>query len=312
MQTQTPKGSKNLQTRLDRDLCAPVPALNSVAKATGCSYSGLSGGADYLIWGDSHAAMITPQLSEALERRGMHGAVATMAACPPLIDVYTSKRKNRKECSELADQIVGFVTENRVDTVILASRWAGLASPVRAPGNGSLSKELFSRSRNGQPITFQDAIQETANALKAAGADVVIVGPVPEINFHVPDMVMRSRHLGHDLPHPDRKDFDLRQSIILEAMKDVGKTPWVTVVYPHKFLCDARYCRIAKGSVPLYRDDDHLSRAGVGLILDGIVTAVMPSEPSKDRGPRPSQALQPKACLRQSPALQAGAPGDPD
>ena len=250
----------------------------SVSKARICTYSDVSDRIDYLLWGDSHAMMLDKQLSQNLMQYGKNGIMASIPACPPLTGIYTSKRKNRILCRDLSKYVVRLVQEEQIPIVVMAGRWANLASNYRAPGDGEPSMKLFDAEHGNTVIDFEKALHRTIEQLNAAGANVVIVGPVPEIDFDVPNMLIRSAQLGRRLPSSDRNVFDLRQEIVLPTLNRMENLPSVSAVYPHEVLCDDRYCRISKGQIPLYRDDDHLNRTGIKLILPSIVKSILSND----------------------------------
>jgi hypothetical protein len=109
----------------------------------------------------------------------------------------------------------------------------------------------------------------TVSRLLAAGKTVVLVYPVPEIGFVVPPAVGRLIARGGDpqslnLP---LASFMQRQDVVLSALDHAGTSQRIFRVYPHKRLCNATECLVFAGGRSLYRDDDHLSSAGVDLVL---------------------------------------------
>lgn len=228
-----------------------------------------------MLWGDSHAGMLQFQISTGMYKLGKSGIYAGMADCQPLFGVHTSKKKNRAECADLADYILDLIRDGAVPTIILASRWANLSSPVPSPGDLSLSKELFDAENSGASISFYAALERTARRLTEAGSKVVIVGPVPEIDFDVPDMLTRVINLGLTMPETTRMDFNKRQSYVLTALRKIVELKNVIVIYPHKILCNKLTCQVARGLDVLYQDDDHLSPKGAELVVPLIIKAAV-------------------------------------
>ncbi len=255
------------------DTCRTGDGLPSVARGTICAFGGKSGKRDYILWGDSHAGMYREALARGSD---MTGVLATMPDCPALVGVYTSKRKNRSECEALQQAVLQLVKDQRIPTVVLAGRWANLASPERSPGDGGLPKTIYDGEAGGRPVPFSAALLRTVQRLRATGARVVVVGPVPEVPYSVPSMMVRAAHLGHSLPDVSRPDFDRRQADVLAALSALTDIPEVVVVYPHRQLCSPLTCRASEGQHPLYRDDDHLSVYGSDLIAPQIRRAIAP------------------------------------
>lgn len=257
--------------------CEPFERAAKIDRASICHLpGGADPGVDYLLWGDSHAGMYGDELADQMKAHGQRGVLATMADCQNLLDTYTSKPKNREVCSLLGQEVLRLVREERIPTVILAARWATLGSSVRAPGDGNASKTIYDVRNGGSEIGLDAALARTVRAFTALGARVVIIGPSPEMDFDVPNMLARSANLGARLPVSPRKAFDERQAIVLRALSDVARIPGVSVVYPHGALCDAEACRFADGDAPYYTDDDHLTKAGVDVVLPAIMSTIRP------------------------------------
>ncbi len=255
------------------ETCRSGGGLPSVPRSTICAFGDRAGPVDYVLWGDSHAGMYREALARGSD---MTGVLATMPDCPALVGVYTSKRKNRSECKALQQAVIQLVKDRHISTVVLAGRWANLASPERSPGDGGLPKTIYDGEAGGRPIPFSAALLRTVQRLRATGARVVVVGPVPEIPYSVPSMMVRATHLGHSLPDVSRPDFDRRQADVLAALSALTDMPDVVVVYPHRQLCSPSTCRASEGPHPLYRDDDHLSAYGSDLIAPQIRRAIAP------------------------------------
>lgn len=255
--------------------CKEVESHKNMPNANLCSPYQKQDNIDYILWGDSHAGMLQPEVSTGMHNIGMSGIYAGMADCQPLFGVHTTKKKNRAECAAFAHHIFYTIKREQVSTIILASRWATLSSPVPSPGDVSLSKKLFDDENSGASISFYAALERTVKRITEAGTKVIIVGPVPEIDFDVPDMLTRVIDLGLNMPEISRIDFNKRQSIILKALRKVNELDDVIAVYPHEILCDEQHCQVAQGLHVLYQDDDHLSPEGAGLVVPLIIKAAV-------------------------------------
>lgn len=266
--------AERVSTQPDDDDCPPVERLNVVPNGRVCTRVGGGGRFDTLLWGDSHAGMLAGELSRALDRRGRRLLVAGMPDCPPLLAIHSSKRKNREECRRLGAHIVRMIESEGISLLILAGRWATLASDRRAPGDGNRSKTLYDDEADGAEIGLEAALRRTLRRLRATGVDIVVVGPVPELDFSLPQMLVRAAHWHMPLPQMEREVFDDRQAIVLETLGRVAAFDGVSVVYPHEVLCDREHCRVIDGKTPLYKDDDHLSDAGVRLVLPPLLAAI--------------------------------------
>ena len=126
----------------------------------------------------------------------------------------------------------------------------------------------------GSPIQLADALIRTIERIQASGAQVILVGPVPEIDYNVPATLVRSLQGMGYLPPVRFIDFEHRQNEVLSALAKIDARKDVIVVYPHSALCDNKTCAVADGIRPLYRDDDHLSSLGAARISALIDSAI--------------------------------------
>ncbi len=221
-----------------------------------------------LFLGDSHSGMLLKAYYRLYGADGYHISTAGIPDCPPLISVETTRRKNRDLCSAFIDRMMSYLVTNKTDTVVIASRWANLASDYRAPGDGGRSHTIFDLKNDNKVISLGDALVRTIKKITLTGAKVVIVGPVPEIPFHVPDTLIRSWSGIGKLPIVGRDDFDRRQAKVMQALMQVETKTEASVIYPHKQLCDENECLVSRNGLALYTDDDHLSVEGARPIVN--------------------------------------------
>jgi hypothetical protein len=230
---------------------------------------------EFVIIGDSHAGMYSRQLAAALMKAGLRGGVYKgMVGCPPLFDISMAARKNVRKCPIIMDAIRSAIKRDRPKLVILAARWANLASELPAPSDGRRSKKILDRKGGLKEISLQRALIRTIRTLEASGASVVVIGPSPEVSFNVPNALVRFLQWGYAMPSAARDQFDRRQRLVLAAIEAAKAQTSAKVVYPHEILCDKQACKTRDGVVSLYRDDDHLSRPGVKLVVEKLITVL--------------------------------------
>jgi peptidoglycan/LPS O-acetylase OafA/YrhL len=248
-------------------------------------------GTDFVIWGDSHARVLAPELARALGKAGQSGGVSVgLSACPPLAGVALAERAT--DCPKLVDAALDLIKREKPRLVAMIGRWALLASDVPAPGDKTKSVGLVDLENGRAPIQFADALIRTIERVKASGAEVVLVGPVPEIDYHVPTALVRSLNGIGRLPAVLRADFDLRQKQVMAALGKVGTLRDVVVVYPHTVLCNEATCAVADGSRALYVDDDHLSPFGAARVSALVKSAIDRSRTEITKSNRPSSGGQ--------------------
>ena len=95
---------------------------------------------------------------------------------------------------------------------------------------------------------------------------IVIVGPIADLSAKLPSAIFVRdfglASLALDVP---TEMFMARNAKIMQllAATEGGK---ITVVWPHKALCDGEWCRTVRNDELLYFDDNHLSLAGARLV----------------------------------------------
>ena len=250
--------------------CRTYEEFPQIRRAGSCAVAASKPPVDYILWGDSHAGVYARRLGSDLGRAGFSGFAVAMSDCPPVLDVHFSKRKNQRECGQLADAILDWAKQGKVKVLILSSRWAMLASDRRSPSEGVLPKKIYANA-DGAEISFEKAFEATIRTFTQIGVKILIIGPSPEFHFDVPNALVRSLQLGVEMPILDRRDFDARQSLILKAFGQVENDAGVSVFYPHRTLCSQLSCLSQVGDIPLYADDDHLGPPGVERLTPLIV-----------------------------------------
>jgi hypothetical protein len=111
--------------------------------------------------------------------------------------------------------------------------------------------------------------------LVAAGKDVVIVGPVPEMGFDAGRCVIMSAAAGRSLDACDvaRANVEARQAYVT-SMLDQMRALGARIVDPRAVLCDAVTCHGSIDGAPAYRDDNHLSAAGAARVVARMAEGV--------------------------------------
>jgi peptidoglycan/LPS O-acetylase OafA/YrhL len=267
------------EARAGRPRCQPdmqwLAATSPFARAKVCRWNGGIAGTDFVIWGDSHAGALAPELSEMFADAGYKSGVSVgITDCLPIAGVTFAGHKFPTTCPQSIEAVLAAVARERPKIVVLVGRWGNVASDVRAPGDGWPSGRLVDPADRGVPVQLADALTLTVERIRASGAHVVLVGPVPEIDYNVPSTLVRALHgVGH-LPPVLRTDFDRRQERVLGALARIRTLQGVLVVYPHTALCDDTHCAVAEGMRALYADDDHVSAFGAERVIALIKPAI--------------------------------------
>ena len=228
----------------------------------------------YALWGDSHAIAMVPALAEMAERHGKSIKIFVAKGCPPVFGVHRNGRF--AGCYARSSEVMRAIeAAPEIESVILISRYAqyiyGNMRPTGPNGTegliaGESGEELDLTARSN---VFERQLHLTVRRLLAAGKRVILVYPVPEIGFSVPPTLSRLVAMGRDpagfnLP---RADFEGREKIVFSILDRVDPSPQLVRIWPHKRLCNSVRCLIVADGKALYRDEDHLSRAGANFLM---------------------------------------------
>jgi hypothetical protein len=210
--------------------------------------------ATFLLWGDSHARVLAPSISQIAKAKGLKGYFVARGGCEPLMLRHGSSAMP-KRCQEATHQASELLRDSKIIRVILAARWAAYHT---AP---TTSKDAADFIPLG--VSFGQALSTTVGDLTAGNRKLILIGPIPEPLFNVPLKMTRALIEGKsDSVSIPRSVFDRRDGEVLNALADAGRQARVKLIYPHRALCDAVRCLASADGHALYVDDNHLSPQG--------------------------------------------------
>jgi peptidoglycan/LPS O-acetylase OafA/YrhL len=228
-----------------------------------------------ILWGDSHAGALMPAVSKVLEIYDRSAYIAWEPACAPMLGI---KRigyfaASSSSCTEFNLSILDFIDRksDSLDIVFLAARWPLNVTGQRAPGEAGFPVQLAPTVAEG---TFDNAdlvylgLGETVKRLTEMGLHVILLGGVPEIGWNVPRQIAHAITHDEELPKPPSMDsvaerhFDANR-ILADISSEYRN---VTVVDLSSLLCTPS-CQVLEGTIPVYVDDNHLSKHGAYEVL---------------------------------------------
>ena len=259
-----------------------------------CSYGG-DGEARIAVIGDSHARSLVYELSESAKKRGLKVTQFTYEGCPPILDVYRADQKDDHRCFENNKATFDYVAAHpSLEYVVLAARWPFYLERARFDNaEGGVEKGLPAvldlvvdgvKQSSPEPqrvAGVQERMRATVMRYLAAGKKVIVVEPVPEVGWYVPDYLMKTLSRKGTLQQADGSTsyatYLARSKTARDTFEQLGKQENLLLVRPDQHLCNTAMpgrCITHLGSVPLYRDADHLSNAGVQMIVEDILREV--------------------------------------
>lgn len=218
----------------------------------------------FVLWGDSHAEALRAGVDAAARTRRVAGYFAGWADCPPALGVEVFELAEGNGCRRFNDAVLALLRDPAITTVVLHARWARLFHGTKYPGELS-ARPLALQGNDGgtNEEVLARGLRATVDALERLGKRVVVIAGVPEVGIDVPSFLARAQYMRRDVQIDlHLADYMQRNAAVLRMVRNISVGPDVTVLYPHRFMCDTAICRTSRDGRPLYHDDDHLSVDG--------------------------------------------------
>lgn len=230
---------------------------------------------DFILFGDSHALSISAEVDKSAKITGRSGLMTSLI-CPPLLETY---RLIAPKCTEYTSSVVNWIS-NRSDirTVILHARWAYYESGTDVGGKtgGDKHKLLLVRdaidSEGMDPhAIFERGFRKMMDSLIASGRKIVIIESVPEAGWDVPNALLLKARWNLSAPQaPSSEDTAFRQAGVKSVFNTYKDHPQVRFVSPSEIMCGKERCIVEYNGVPLYYDDNHLTKSASSLLFREI------------------------------------------
>jgi hypothetical protein len=190
--------------------------------------------------GDSHATTWTPAFRQEAEQRHWRLETLGKEACPlmNLRIVYPRLHREYSECEQWRDQIIARLQTEHPRLVVLGM------SRLYGAGYGFKSYDA----------AWVESLKLLVGQLRATGAKVLVLGPVPDPRSTVPTCL--SAHLDDATAcSPMRSVAMNRSGIAAEAAATgAGGGRYADVT---QLFCTADRCPVIIGNTLVYRDDNH-------------------------------------------------------
>jgi hypothetical protein len=247
-----------------------------------------------ILWGDSHARALKDELHKEMLAQARSGIFVDGTTCirtPGIYPQAANMQRRAARCEEVQDRLFAYLKQQSPSEILVSMRWTLRLYPF--PGAGErVGFDNGEGGRESETPRTTVALDSTG-AWSAAGAGkahaieklldrlaglapVTVLGPVPEVGWHVGNTNFKIMRL-HGLPKPDINTsferFQVRNQFILDVLGKATRKPGIRVVWPHQFLCDGTLkhrCIAQADGTAFYSDDDHLSDIGARLMLDAV------------------------------------------
>jgi peptidoglycan/LPS O-acetylase OafA/YrhL len=169
----------------DRGQCVTYDPAN-VVRHPPCKFGIDSAAPEFALWGDSHGESLHGAVDSAAKKILRTGVFLGSYGCVPQLGI---ERLDVPECRRINDAIIGYLISVRsLHTVILAGRWGLWAEGSRY--KRETGKAVFLATASGvrldNHVALAAGLERAVAELIAAGKQVWLVGPIPEIGYNVP------------------------------------------------------------------------------------------------------------------------------
>ena len=207
-----------------------------------------------LVWGDSHAARLTPGLRK-MQDAGASVAQFTRDSCPGVLGFPPAS------CAAANDYVLQQISSLRPHTVVLFGSWTHYAEPA-----GKLKAS---------------DLRKTTDALRAAGVEnIIVMGPAPRWTDSLPANLFKlnAQNMGSPVPAITNVGLEpeaMRIDTVLRGM--VETLPGVAYFSTYGALCNERGCLTMVDNSPeglTTWDYGHLTTSGATVVVKGLAASL--------------------------------------
>ncbi len=248
---------------------------------------------DTILIGDSHAGAITGEALRAFASAGLDLYALSHSSCAGFSGFVVSNAKYHLRCNRFFEGVEDYIARSSIKTVIMVSRWS-LYLDGNAFDNGEGGVEALKPTYADLYDRRDDMGSETDPARKARvlaafiadihayldrGVNVVLVYPIPEAGWNVPDLLARAAMTSTNVEPLGTSSgrYRARNAAVIAAF-DALDHPRLAKIKPAAIFCDSfvpgRCINSISTDEIFYFDDDHLSNAGAALLMPPMIDAV--------------------------------------
>ncbi|MES2706561.1 MAG: acyltransferase family protein [Verrucomicrobiota bacterium] len=235
----------------------------------------------FMIWGDSHALVLTDMLDRAARSKGIGGIIAARGGVAPLRGLWRSDKSGKSARSELAwnEGVWKLIGEKRPRMLVLVACWSTYCGRAGVY-DGEQTAKLLINSENQTPnaenslMLMSAAVKRLQAECDALNIRLAVMSQVPEQPY---PGISRVTYLSWKFPGlaylpatlPSRSESDLRFTPQNRFFAEISGSG-IKVINPMAdfFDSDGRLKVIENGRA-VYRDGGHLSMFGAEQKLAG-------------------------------------------
>lgn len=244
----------------------------------GCTYG--SGPVKAIVIGDSHAQAQVSTIGDVAGKYGGSVLDFGLSACNTVKGLYAvSKNHNNSDdnCGKLVENVINIATKEYPNVpIIIINRTSQNLYGLNENNDGEESllspptrfvDKSFSVRSNEYRKNFTEHMVNTICEF-SENNPVYITRPTPELIRNVPLSMFRSSTLSGEIENIriPLATYQERQRTAYKMQDEAVTKCGAKILDPVPYLCDSDYCYGSKSGIPLYFDDDHLSRYGAKTI----------------------------------------------
>jgi peptidoglycan/LPS O-acetylase OafA/YrhL len=236
---------------VDTNYRCPISAYLAFGRSRACAMhlpTRNPADAEVVLLGNSHAQMYAPVWESILAERGVNGLLVPLNGCLPTVQTNISP-----EC--------------------LAAARANLAQVLKLPGARTV---IIGLTWGSDVAGLLPAIDDLIERLRAAGKQVVLIGPIAEPGWDVASTISRRLAFGHPIDRPltlPTSEFMRRFGPAIAHFENRGD---VRFVRPDRVQCPAELCFYVLDGHSLFSDSNHLAAAELPRFQAAFASALAP------------------------------------
>ena len=263
-----------------------------------------------ILIGDSHAGALGGEALRSFDAADVDLYVMAHSSCVGFSGFYVSNLKYRLRCNPFFTGIEDYIRTSGIKTIIMANRWSlyidgtpfdngeGGIEPLQ-PTYMDLLSRLNEHAAQDDPARKARVLKQYIDNIQAyldSGHNVVLVYPIPEAGWNVPDLVAKSAMAGVQKLEfsTSYARYQQRNGAVIAAF-DAMTHPNLFRVRPADTFCNSfiseRCINSLSAGKVFYFDDDHPSTSGAQLIIPAVLKAVQEIEAGTASDENPGTAL---------------------
>ena len=202
----------------------------------------------FLVWGDSHAKVAEHAFREIAIEKGIQGVSAVFYSTPPVFGWKKNTKFGDANPDEVAKHVAEYIVQNNIKDVFIIAYW----------------KLYF---ENQPDPLVHDALIQTCEVLSETGVNIWLMLDVPVHDIDVPKILTRQYivpFLGDSIKSLTIQEHKQNNSALYSFRTPSSR---VHILDPSSNLLDDSQSKyliylISKNGVPLYYDNNHLTKNG--------------------------------------------------